>query len=144
LIYDDLSTGAAEDLKQATRLARLMVTQWGMSRRVGPIFVQGSEEHPFLGREMTEARDHSEHTQQVIDEEIAAILREADDRSFSLLEEHRESLDRMADALIEREVLSVPEIEEMIGKRVGAEMETHGKEGEVVVSLDHRGKPLNE
>ncbi|HEX8203730.1 MAG TPA: ATP-dependent zinc metalloprotease FtsH, partial [Isosphaeraceae bacterium] len=89
LVYDDLTTGAAEDLKQATRLARMMVTQWGMSPRVGPVFFQGSEEHPFLGREMSEPRDHSESTQQLIDEEVARILREADERAYRLLEERR-------------------------------------------------------
>ncbi|RUL89634.1 ATP-dependent zinc metalloprotease FtsH [Tautonia sociabilis] len=136
LVYDDLSTGAAEDLKQATRLARMMVTQWGMSPRVGPVYVQGSEEHPFLGREMTEPRDHSEHTQQVIDEEVARILREADQRSYRLLEEHRAQLDRLADALIEREVISDVEIEELIGQRVRSRDEP--RPDEVVVSVDHR------
>ncbi|WP_152053604.1 ATP-dependent zinc metalloprotease FtsH [Tautonia marina] len=134
LIYDDLSTGAAEDLKQATRLARMMVTQWGMSPRVGPVYVQGAEEHPFLGREMTEARDHSEHTQQVIDEEVARILREADTRAFRLLEENREQLERMTDALIEREVITDVEIQEMIGKRALDPSDPHPDE--VVVSTD--------
>ena len=120
LIYDDLSTGAAEDLKQATRLARLMVTQWGMSKRIGPVFFRASEEHPFLGREMSETRDHSEHTAQIIDEEVARILREADERAFHLLEEHRDEMERLTEALIEREVLTVAEIEELIGKRAGA------------------------
>ena len=95
LVFDDLSAGAAEDLKQATRLARLMVTQCGMSDRVGPVFFRASEEHPFLGREMTELRDHSEHTAQVIDEEVARILREADERAYRLLEEHRDELERL-------------------------------------------------
>ena len=82
------------DLKQATRLARMMVTQWGMSPRVGPVFFQGSDEHPFLGREMGEHRDHSEHTAQLIDEEVARFLREADDRAFQLLSDHRDELER--------------------------------------------------
>ena len=82
LIYDDLTAGAAGDLKMATRLARMMVTQWGMSERIGPVFFRASEEHPFLGREMSETRDHSEHTAQVIDEEVSRILREADERAF--------------------------------------------------------------
>ena len=136
LIYDDLSTGAAEDLKQATRLARMMVTQWGMSERIGPVFFRASEEHPFLGREMSETRDHSEHTAQIIDEEVSRILREADDRAYHLLEDHRDDLDRLTEALIEREVLTVPEIEELIGKRAG----TPGVEGakdEVVASIDN-------
>ena len=140
LIYDDLSTGAAEDLKQATRLARMMVTQWGMSPRVGPVFVQGSEEHPFLGREMTEPRDHSEHTQQVIDEEVSRILREADGRAYHLLEENRAHLDRMADALIEREVISDADLEEMLGKRA-IPPEDHRPE-EVIVSVDDRPEDL--
>jgi cell division protease FtsH len=135
LVYDDLSTGAAEDLKQATRLARMMVTQWGMSKRVGPVFFRASEEHPFLGREMSETRDHSEHTAQVIDEEVARILREADERAFHLLEEHRDELERLAEALIEREVLTVAEIEELIGKRPGGQPEVKGDE--VAASLDN-------
>ena len=73
---DEMSTGAADDLKQATRLARLMVTQFGMSERRRPVFFRASEEHPFLGREMAELRDHSEHTAQLIDEEVARILRD--------------------------------------------------------------------
>ena len=60
----------------------MMVTQWGMSERVGPVFFRASEEHPFLGREMSETRDHSEHTAQIIDEEVARILREADERAY--------------------------------------------------------------
>jgi cell division protease FtsH len=120
LVFDVLSAGVADDLKKATRLARLMVTQFGMSERVGPVFFRESEEHPFLGREMGEPRDHSEHTAQIIDEEISRILREADDRAYHLLEEHREDLERLTEALIEREVLTVAEIEELIGKRAGA------------------------
>jgi len=117
LIYDDLSTGAAQDLDQATRLARRMVTQWGMSKRLGPVAFKMSDEHPFLGREISEARDHSEHTAQVIDEEVSRILREADDRALRLLTERREDLERIADTLVEKEVLSDTEIEGMIGKR---------------------------
>src|SRR5262249_52032198 len=122
LVYNDLTAGAAGDLKSATRLARMMVTQWGMSERVGPVFFRASEEHPFLGREMSELRDHSEHTAQIIDEEVSRILREADERAYRLLEEHRDDLERLTDALIEREVLTVAEIEELIGKRAGAKV----------------------
>ncbi len=139
LVFDDLSAGVADDLKRATRLARVMVTQCGMSDRVGPVFFRDSEEHPFLGREMSETRDHSEHTAQLIDEEIGRILREADDRAYRLLEGHRDELERVTEALIEREVLSVAEIEEMIGKRVTEEPETAGRRvrDEIVASLDN-------
>jgi cell division protease FtsH len=123
LIYGDRTAGAAGDLQHATRLARTMVTQWGMSDRIGPVFVQGTEEHPFIGREMSVARDHSEHTQQLIDEEVARLCREADERAYRVLEEHRDELERLTEALIEREVLSMTEIEEMIGKRTGAPAE---------------------
>ncbi len=134
LVMGDLSAGAADDLKKATRMARMMVTQWGMSERVGPVFFQGSEEHPFLGREMSEARDHSEHTAQVIDEEVGRILREADDRALRLLEEHRDDLEKLAEALLEREVLNVGEIQELIGPRATSYPAL--KPDEVVASID--------
>jgi cell division protease FtsH len=140
LIYDDLSTGAAQDLDQATNLARRMTTQWGMSERVGPVSFRTSQEHPFLGREMSEPRDHSEHTQQVIDEEIARLLRDADERAFQLLGEHRDELERLTEALIEREVLSVTEIEELIGKRataVVAPEESSSRDEEIVASINN-------
>jgi len=136
LIYSDLTAGAAGDLKSATRLARMMVTQWGMSERVGPVFFRASEEHPFLGREMSESRDHSEHTAQIIDEDVARILREADDRAYRLLEEHREELERLTEALIEREVLTVSEIEELIGKRAGSSRADVSGD-EVAASIDN-------
>jgi cell division protease FtsH len=117
LIYDDLSTGAAMDLEQATRLVRKMVTQWGMSERVGPVSFKTMAEHPFLGREMAEPRDHSEHMQQIIDEEVARILREADEQAYRLLEEHRDEMERLTEVLIEREVLTEGEITELIGSR---------------------------
>jgi cell division protease FtsH len=136
LVYGDLSTGASDDLKQATRLARMMVTQWGMSDRVGPVYIRGTEEHPFLGREITEPKDHSESTQQVIDEEIQRILRDADERAYRTLEEHRDEMERLTEALIEREVLTVQEIEELVGKRAG-DMTAGSEPTSVVVSLDN-------
>jgi cell division protease FtsH len=117
LVYGDLSTGAAMDLEMATRLVRKMVAQWGMSERVGPVSFRSSSENPFLGREIAEPRDHSEYMQQIIDEEVARVLREADDRAYRLLDEHRDELERLTEALIEREVLTEPEICDIIGKR---------------------------
>jgi cell division protease FtsH len=140
LVFDELSVGAAEDLKQATRLSRLMVTQFGMSDRVGPVFFRASEEHPFLGREMAELRDHSEHTAQVIDEEVARILRESDERAYHLLERHRDDLERIAEALIEREILTEGELEELVGKRVIDEedlAEVRPRKDAVVASIDN-------
>jgi cell division protease FtsH len=138
LCLRDLSAGVADDLKRATRLARMMVSQFGMSEKVGPVFFRDSEDHPFLGREMGEPADHSEHTAQVIDEEVARILREADERAYRLLEERREDLERVTEALIEREVLTVAEIEEMIGKKVGGST-VGARDEEVVASLDNPG-----
>ncbi len=142
LIYDDLSTGAALDLEQATRLVRKMVTQWGMSERVGPVSFRTMAEHPFLGREMSEPRDHSEHMQQIIDEEVARILREADEHAYRLLEEHRDELERLTESLIEREVLTESEIAELIGKRTlgnGEPAVPRSHDAPVVASAD---KPL--
>jgi cell division protease FtsH len=138
LVFDDLSAGVSNDLKRATGLARLMVTQCGMSDRVGPVFIRDSEEHPFLGREMSEPRDHSEHTAQLVDEEVGRILREADERAYRLLEGHRDELERLTEALIEREVLSLREIEELIGKRPGGMNGpvSRALKDEIVASID--------
>ena len=141
LMFDDLSAGVADDLKRSTRLARMMVSQFGMSERVGPVSFRDSDDQPFVGREMGEGRDHSEHTMQLIDEEVARILREEDARAFRLLEGRRDDLERLTEALIEREVLSVSEIEAIIGKRPGGA--PLPQEDSIVASLDNPGEALN-
>ncbi|MBL9094300.1 MAG: ATP-dependent zinc metalloprotease FtsH [Planctomycetaceae bacterium] len=116
LVFDEYSVGAENDLKRATQLARRMVANWGMSERLGPIAFRIGEEHPFLGREMSEHnREFSEHTAQVIDEETARILHAASDRAKSLLVEHREKLDQLSRELEQKETLEVKEIEAILG-----------------------------
>jgi len=115
LIFDEYSAGAEDDLKRSTQLARRMVTHWGMSERIGPVAYRTSEEHPFLGKEIQEPREFSEHTAQMIDEEVARILHQAAERASALLDEHRGLLDKLAHSLAEREVIDELEIAAVIG-----------------------------
>jgi cell division protease FtsH len=114
LVYGQPYAGEESDLKQATRLARYMITHWGMSERLGPMSFRIGEEHVFLGKEIQEQRDFSEGTAQIIDEEVQRLLREADQRAYALLQEHRHELDRIADALLQREELSREEIDRLL------------------------------
>ena len=123
-IYDETSIGAENDLERATMLARRMVTHWGMSRRLGPVSYKMSEEDPFLGREIHQQRQFSEHTMELIDEEVAKILHQAAKKAEKLLSEHREKLDRLAKALLEEEELDDKQIAELIGPPVHAD--SHG------------------
>lgn len=106
LIYNEITTGAESDLKRATKLARRMVSHWGMSDSFGPqAFDQGAD-HPFLGKEIGSARDYSEHTARLIDEEVAGILKDALARVRDILVKHQELLKRMGDHLFEKELLT--------------------------------------
>ncbi|MBX7071712.1 MAG: ATP-dependent zinc metalloprotease FtsH [Pirellulales bacterium] len=118
LVFGEYSAGAEDDLKRATQLARRMVTHWGMSERVGPVAFRTGEEHPFLGKEMAEPREFSEHTAKLIDEEVSRILQEAADRAHSMLAQSRDKLDRVAQALVTQEVLAEKDLEELIGPAV--------------------------
>jgi cell division protease FtsH len=115
VIFGEVSSGAENDLKQATHLARRMVSQWGMSEKLGPAAFPRGEEHIFLGREMTQQRDFSEQTAQLIDEEVRALIRECEQRVRELLEQHRTQLDALAQALLERESLSADEVSALLG-----------------------------
>ncbi|HEY4234879.1 MAG TPA: ATP-dependent zinc metalloprotease FtsH [Lacipirellulaceae bacterium] len=119
LQFDELTAGAESDLQRATHIARRMVTHWGMSERIGPVAYNTTEDHPFLGREMTQhERQFSEHTAQVIDEEVAKILHAAEDRAKRTLEQHSAQLGELAEALLAREVLDESEIAALIGPSV--------------------------
>ena len=114
LIFGEVSSGAEDDLKQATRLARHMVTHWGMSDRVGPVAFRRGEEHIFLGREMTQQRDFSEHTAQIIDEEVSTLLKKIEEEIAALMKQHRAQLEALASALLEKETLESDEIQSIM------------------------------
>src|SRR5579884_3169512 len=128
LIYGQPYAGVESDLKQATNLARYMVTHWGMSDRLGPMSFRIGEEHVFLGKEMQEPRDFSEGTAEVIDEEVQRLLREADQQAYDVLDKHRADLDKLAEALLHREELYREEIEELLHKKAPADADGHPTE----------------
>ncbi len=115
IVFEVTSSGAENDLKEATKLARRMVIHWGMSPRLGPIAFRTGESHPFLGREIAESREYSESTAQLIDEEMQRILREADQKADQILKEKRDLLDKLSNALIEEEELDQEQIEKILG-----------------------------
>jgi len=112
-VFGVTSTGAANDLLQGTELARKMVSEWGMSDRVGPM-AWGSTAQVFLGDDLVNGREYSEDMAKVIDEEVQRILRTQQDRARQALVEHRSALDRVAAALLEKETISGDEVAELV------------------------------
>jgi len=125
LIYGQPYAGVEMDLKQATKLARYMVTHWGMSERLGPMSFRMGEEHVFLGKEIQESRDFSESTAAVIDDEVQKLLRAADEHAFELLQANRDKVERIVDALMQREELLREEIEVIINDTANNGIVTH-------------------
>jgi len=115
IVYNETTVGAENDLERATSIARRMVTHWGMSAKVGPVSYKTGEDNPFLGREIHQARPFSEHTQELIDEEVGRILLEADQKAEQLLRERRTELEKVTRSLLEKEELSEAEIADLIG-----------------------------
>ena len=115
LVFDEYTAGAEDDLRRATDLSRRMVGHWGMSEKIGPVSFRQSEEHPFLGREMHEHRQFSEETARLIDEEIQRLLGEAQQRANKILNDHRDKLDKLAEGLLEDEIIDREEMTELIG-----------------------------
>ena len=116
LVFGEPMSGAIQDLKQATRIARMMVTQFGMSERLGPVSYRAGDEHVFLGKEISESRDFSEGTARIIDEEVQRILGDAERSATRLLEQNRPDLDLLADALLEHEEIDREMIDKLLRK----------------------------
>jgi len=116
LVFGYYSTGASNDIKQATQAARRMVCSYGMSDRIGSVSFADDDHDVFLGRDFVTRKDYSEKKAQEIDEEITRILRELYDEARQLLSDNRELLERISDALLERETLERSELERL---RVG-------------------------
>lgn len=114
LVFSEVSTGAADDLKQATQLARRMVSQWGMNEALGPVSFPQSEEHPFLGRDIAEPRNFSEDTARRIDEEVVALIQKCEQQAAEILKLHSDELDCLANGLLEHETLESGDIERLL------------------------------
>ncbi|MGD2187634.1 MAG: ATP-dependent zinc metalloprotease FtsH [Desulfobacterales bacterium] len=119
IMFEDVSTGAADDLKKATELVRRMVCQWGMSDKIGPVTFRRGETHPFLGRELTESRDFSEHTARLIDEEIQAIVVNMEKKAHETLADNRDSLEALTDQLLEHETLTEEKVDDILKETAG-------------------------
>ena len=117
LIFQQAYSGHEDDLRKATKWARYMVTHWGMSERLGPMSFRVGEEHVFLGKEIQEARDFSESTAHVIDEEVRKLLVEADELAYRLLVEHRKDIENVVAALMQKEELLRDEFEAILARK---------------------------
>ena len=114
LVFNDLSTGARDDIDRATQLARKMVCEWGMSERLGPLTFGKKDEEIFLGRELGLHRNFSEETAQLIDEEIKRMVEGQSERAGKLVKLNKKKLIRLAKALLEKEILESAEIDRIL------------------------------
>ncbi|MCK6454006.1 MAG: ATP-dependent zinc metalloprotease FtsH [Alphaproteobacteria bacterium] len=116
LVYGDeqLNSGASDDIRQATNLARAMVTEWGMSDKLGPLRYSENEQEVFLGHSITQRKNVSDATAKVIDEEIRRIVENGEDTARTILGEHMEELHKVAKGLLEYETLSMDEVKQLL------------------------------
>ena len=113
LVFDDITSGASNDIERVTQLARNMVTRLGMSEELGPMVYGQKEELIFLGREISEQRDYSESVAEKIDKEVRSMVTEAYTKAKEILTKYRTELDTVATSLLENETLSKEEFEQL-------------------------------
>ncbi|HYA87109.1 MAG TPA: ATP-dependent zinc metalloprotease FtsH [Nitrospirota bacterium] len=114
IVFNDVSSGAQSDLKEATSLAEKMVAQWGMSDKVGPVNLGRGEENPFLGRELAQPKRYSDEMAWIMDQEIQRLIKEAESIAMGILMKNRRILDPLAEALMKEEVLDRADIDRII------------------------------
>jgi cell division protease FtsH len=124
----DVTTGAENDLVEATRLARRMVTRWAMGN-LGLVAFRADEEQPFLGYELAQGRDYSEHTAARVDQEVQELLEKSHENASRLLTEKRAELDRLAETLLHEEAIDQDELAQILGPRPDRVMEVKNETG---------------
>jgi cell division protease FtsH len=117
-LLGNVSSGADDDIAQATALARAMVSRWGMSREIGPVDLRDSEEHPFLGKEMAQPRHFSENSAKLVDEAVKELLGNAEKQAIELIEKYRKQLEHLINELEEHETLDQQQIMVCLGNKV--------------------------
>jgi cell division protease FtsH len=136
--YDEVTTGAESDLKQATALARRMVGLWGMSAEVGPVYLGTGEEHVFLGREIVQDKSFSDATSERVDAAVREIIESALATAQTLIEANRPKLEKLVTALMEKETLDAVEVTDILGPRP----QVSRREAEVMVPPPASSPPL--
>jgi len=121
LVFGDITNIASQDIKNVTQIARLMVTRFGMSKRMGPLQFGRQSENVFLGREISEQRDYSEEVAEQVDEEVRLLVSDAHKRVRTMLSTHRAQLNAVAQALLERESLLAEEFIAIFERRTGVD-----------------------
>lgn len=114
-LLGSVSSGADDDIRTATSLARAMVSRWGMSKEVGPVDLRESEEHPFLGREIAQPRRYSEHSSQAVDEAVHDLIIESEQQAIEIIKQHSIKLEQLIAELEEKETLNREDIEKCLG-----------------------------
>lgn len=128
ILLDSVSSGADDDIRQATSLARAMVSRWGMSEDIGPVDMRESEEHPFLGREIAQPRHFSEHSAEVVDRAVQELLRDAEEKACMIIRQQRSKLERLISMLESKETLQRDDIEACLGGKEASQLGiAHGK-----------------
>ncbi len=130
LIFDEITTGAGNDIERATELARKMVCEWGMSDELGPLSYGKKEEQIFLGREIAQHRDYSEETARKIDEAVKKIILDANDRVTQLLSDNIDILRAVAAELLEKETIVLDDLDRIIEEHRGGQGAEEEKEPE--------------
>ena len=123
IVFNQLTTGAGNDLERSTELARRMVCHWGMSDEIGPVTFGKKEEQIFLGREFAQHQDFSEETAKLIDAEVRKIIGKAEKTAIRILTANRNALELLSRALLERETIDGAEIDEFITESEGPKKE---------------------
>lgn len=114
LYLDQLTTGASNDLERATKVARKMVCEWGMSETFGSVALSDNGQEVFLGRELVQHKQYSEETARLIDSEVKKIIEQAYDRAYKLLQENETIIHNLAQALLDRETISGDELTQIM------------------------------
>ncbi|HCO11738.1 MAG TPA: cell division protein FtsH, partial [Desulfonauticus sp.] len=114
IVFGELTTGAGNDIERASKMARRMVCEWGMSETLGPLAWGDNSQEVFLGRDLVHHKDYSEETAKLIDAEVKAIVQKAYQRARTILEENLDTLHALAKALLERETLSGEEVDKIL------------------------------
>ncbi|MDQ7032408.1 MAG: ATP-dependent zinc metalloprotease FtsH [Desulfonauticus sp.] len=126
IVFGEMTTGAGNDIERASKMARRMVCEWGMSENIGPLAWGDNSQEVFLGRDLVHSKNYSEETARLIDNEVKSIVLKAYQRARIIVEENLDTLHRLANALLERETLSGEEVDKILkGEELPPPGETH-------------------